>query len=84
MLDIVGWLGAFFFAICAIPQAWQSYKLGNSDGISTMFLVFWFLGEVLMTIYVLPTWDWPLLTNYIFNLILTSVICWYKIFPTRV
>ena len=81
ILETIGWLGAFFFAICAVPQAWQSYKEGHSHGLSWMFLIFWLLGEIFMTIYVWPTGDLPLLSNYIVNLILTSVIFYYKVHP---
>ena len=79
--EVVGWLGAFFFAICAVPQCWQSYKDGHSNGLSWMFLIFWLLGEIFMTIYVWPTGDLPLLSNYIVNLVLTSVIFYYKVHP---
>ena len=81
ILDTIGWLGAFFFAICAVPQAWQSYKEGHSAGLSWMFLIFWLLGEIFMTIYVWPTGDLPLLSNYLVNLLLTSVIFYYKVHP---
>jgi len=81
LLDTIGWLGAFFFAICAIPQAWQSLQEGHSHGLSWLFLIFWLLGEIFMTIYVWPTGDLPLLTNYIINLVLTSIIFYYKVHP---
>lgn len=85
ILESIGWLGAFFFAICAVPQAWKSFKEKHSDGISLSFIVLWLLGEIFMLVYVgfQPTFDWPLITNYIVNLLLTTVIFWYKLRPTR-
>lgn len=85
MLDLIGWLGAFSFAICAVPQAYESIKNKNSDGIAPMFLTLWLQGEILMLIYVAfqPELDYPLFINYLFNLILTSVIAFYKIFPNK-
>ena len=85
ILESIGWLGAFFFAICAIPQAYESYKNKNSDGIAMLFLVLWILGEIFMFVYVLfqPDWDFPLLANYAFKIILTFVIFYYKVNPTR-
>lgn len=81
--ELVGWIGAFFFAICAIPQAWKSLKDKHSDGLSLMFLVYWLLGEIFMTIYVWPTGDLPLLSNYFINLLLTSIIFYYKVMPNK-
>jgi len=81
ILEVIGWLGAFFFAICAVPQTIQCIREGHSDGLSWLFLIFWLLGEIFMTIYVWPTGDLPLLSNYIVNLILTSVIFYYKVHP---
>lgn len=82
-LEAIGWIGGFFFAICAVPQAWQSYRQGHSVGLSWMFLWFWLLGEVLTTIYVLPKEHWPLIFNYVFNIILLLIIMWYKVYPRR-
>jgi uncharacterized protein with PQ loop repeat len=83
MIESIGWIGAFFFSICAIPQAWQSFKEKHSNGLSVMFLVYWLLGEVFMLTYVMlqPELDLPLFVNYVVNLLLTSVIAWYKLFP---
>jgi len=85
VIESIGWLGAFFFAICAVPQAWQSWKEKHSDGLSTMFIVFWLLGEIFMLVYVVfqPELDWPLIVNYVVNLLLTVVIAWYKLYPIK-
>jgi len=80
-LEVIGWLGAFFFAICAVPQAWQTYKDKHSDGLALLFLITWLLGEICMIIYVWPTGDLPLLSNYFVNLVLTSYIFYYKLYP---
>lgn len=79
--EVVGWLGAFFFAICSLPQVIQSVRDGHSDGLAWLFLIFWLLGEIFMTIYVWPTGDLPLLSNYIINLFLTAIIFYYKVHP---
>ena len=77
--DLIGWLGAIAFATCAIPQAWQSYKTKSSDGVSWLFLILWFLGEVLTIAYVcLTTVDLILLFNYLFNFTALLIIMYYK------
>ena len=85
MLDIVGWLGAFFFAICGAPQAYTSFKNKNSDGISPMFITLWLLGEIFMLVYIIfqPEIKWPLIANYTGNLGIVIVIICYKLFPVR-
>ena len=82
MTEIIGWIGAFLFSICACPQAWQSYKDGHARGLNHSFLWLWFGGESCMIIYVLLEHglDLPLLTNYVFNFILLFVLIKYKYF----
>jgi len=79
MNDMIGWIGSFFLAICAIPQAYHSFKTKSSKGIDNTFLILWFLGEVFTMFYLWPKQDWPLITNYAVNFVCLSVIAWYKI-----
>lgn len=81
-IDTVGYIGGIFFAICAFPQALQSYKHGHSRGVSALMLLLWFLGEVLCSIYIIGKhgFDGPLLLNYFMNLVFVSVISYYKFF----
>ena len=84
MMEVLGWIGSALFALCAVPQAWQSWKQKHSDGLSWSFLLMWFFGEVLTIIYVSQKEDvLPLLANYCFNIILLLIILWYRIFPQR-
>lgn len=85
-LETIGWLGALFFAICGAPQAYTSYKNKNSDGISSLFITLWLLGEIFTLIYVSlqPEIRWPLIANYTGNLIVVLIIVYYKLFPVRV
>jgi len=82
MIETIGWLGSFFFAICGIPQAWESYKTKNSDGISQGFLWLWILGEVFTLFYISDQDNilLPLITNYLVNLLSLTVITYYKYF----
>jgi len=85
MIETIGWLGSFFFAICGIPQAWASYKAKNSDGISHGFLWLWILGEVFTLFYIMAQEIIlvPLVANYLFNLLSLVVIVYYKYKPTE-
>ena len=82
-MDFFGWFGAIMFAICGIPQAWESAKTGHSRGLNWGFLITWFLGEVCTIIYVIPKQDWPLIFNYIGNFACLLVIIRYKIWERK-
>lgn len=84
MMEVLGWIGSALFALCAVPQAWQSWKQKHSDGLSWSFLLMWFFGEVLTIVYVSQKDDvLPLLANYYFNIALLLIILWYRLFPQR-
>lgn len=81
MVEIIGWVGATLFAVSGFPQAYRSWRQQHSDGISWGFLGMWTGGEVLTLIYVLlTTAQWPLIFNYVFNLLCLIVIIWYRVF----
>jgi uncharacterized protein with PQ loop repeat len=80
MLSIlIGWIGSFMLAICAVPQAYKSYVDKHSDGISWYFLLLWLFGEVFLLIYVINKLDIPLIINYLCNIFIVVVILYYKI-----
>lgn len=85
MIEAIGWLGGLLFAFCGAPQALKSYRDGNSDGISHLFLWMWFAGEILMQIYVIGQhgFDMPLLVNYWINTLFAGIIAYYKYKPRR-
>jgi uncharacterized protein with PQ loop repeat len=81
IFDIMGWLGSLCLAICGIPQAWQSYKDKNSNGISWGFVILWTTGELLALAYVYDRLDLPLVMNYATNILILGVILYFKINP---
>jgi uncharacterized protein with PQ loop repeat len=83
MIEIIGWIGASLLAFCGLPQAWKSYKDGHSDGISWLFVLMWLFGEVFGLIYILSVGAAPIIFNYSLNLILVSVIVWFKMYPRK-
>lgn len=85
MIQLLGVIGAIAFAICGLPQAWQSFKTKSSQGVNVWFLLLWLFGEIITMIYVLLTvYDWILLSNYIVNILFLFVIMYYKFFPKEV
>lgn len=84
-LEILGYIAGFLLAICGAPQAVQSYKQGDSKGVSLQFLWLWMIGELGMTAYTLLKigFDGPLMLNYTFNIVVISFIMRYYYFPRR-
>ena len=83
MFDTLGWLGGMLLAFSAVPQALESYRSKNSDGLTLGFIAMWWTGMVSMTIYIVPKGDMILIANYIVNLILVTIIARYKLWPIR-
>lgn len=77
-MEVIGWIGSICFSMCAMPQAWQSWKQKHSDGVNFWFLCLWTVGEVCMIIYTLPMKSLPLTVNYLFNLLCLLVIIHYR------
>ncbi len=80
-MEIIGWIGSIAFTICAIPFAVDVYKQGRADHITSLGLFLWVLGEICTLIYVVWQRDWPLVLNYIGNLLSLMVIVKFKFSP---
>ena len=84
--EILGWIGAFLFAICAVPQVIKTYKNKQAKDLSWLFLIFWISGEILTFIYIiiddvlLKITHYPLYINYIFNIILVLYLIYAKFY----
>jgi len=80
-MDTVGWIGSILFAICGMPQAIQCARDGHSNGLNWLFILCWLFGEIFTIIYVWPTGDVILLSNYFVNLVFLGIMLRYKIYP---
>lgn len=81
---LIGWIGAFLFAICALPQVIKTWKTKKADELSWLFLIFWLFGELLTFTYIiiddilLKITHYPLYVNYVFNIILVLYLIYAK------
>lgn len=82
-MEYIGWIGSILLAFCGLPQAIESYKTKNSDGLTWGFLIMWGVGELFTIVYIIPKWHWPLIFNYTANIIFISIIVYYKLKPKR-
>lgn len=83
MIHALGWLGQACLAVCAAPQAYQSFTTGTSSGVNVTFLTLWLMGELLSLIYVIGAYSdaLPIIVNYCVNMLFVSIIMYYKLFP---
>lgn len=78
-METLGWIGSILFAICAFPQAIQCAKDGHARGLNWFFLICWFFGEIFTIVYIWPKQDWPLISNYLLNMVFVTIMLRYKI-----
>ena len=82
-MEFIGWVGSFLLTICGAPIAWQSFKDGHSIGVNMPFINLWLWGEVFTLFYVLaqPEILIPLVANYALNIVMISIILYYRYYP---
>jgi uncharacterized protein with PQ loop repeat len=84
MHEYIGWLGAFLFAVCAVPQVIKTWRTKKADDLSWLFLLFWLFGEILTLVYLLiddigrGITHFPLYVNYVFNIIMVVYLVYAK------
>ena len=81
MLEITGWIGATMFSFCALPQVIKTWQTKRATDFSWLFLLMWFVGEILTFVYVaIKTPDaYPLLVNYAFNFVMLCYLIYVKV-----
>lgn len=72
---ISGWVGSFMLAFCSVPQAVQTLRTRNVDGLSLQMMYMWLFGCIFALIFGLHTRVPPqVLVSYISNIVSASVI----------
>lgn len=75
LIALIGWLGVFFLTLCSVPQLILTWKVKEVRGLSLGMLWYWWIGLVLMFVYIACTsTEWILLFNYGFNTFLVGII----------
>lgn len=79
MINLLGFIGSILLALSAIPEVFRSIK-DNKCYVGYGMLISWFVGELFLIIYILFTnIDIILLTNYLINIILVTILLIYKL-----
>ena len=84
--QILGWIGSLAFTLCAAPQAVRCWRQGHAEGLSSLFLCIWLMGEVCMLAAVPLQCGWVpwLMISYIGNTLCLLVIIRYHLRPRKV
>lgn len=73
-MELLGWLGGVFLAICSGPEVYSAYKTKKCN-LTWGFLNLWFGGEVLTALPVFSKIQEPfLMFNYGLNIILITYL----------
>ena len=76
-------IGSIALATCGVPEAIKAYETEECTIGYTMLLL-WLVGEICLVIYVIQTSQYVLLINYGFNILLVSIMLYYKLRPKEV
>jgi len=82
--ETLGWVGAALFCFCAVPQSIKVYRTKSASDLSWIFLLMWLFGEIFTLIYVideniqLGSFQWPLISNYVMNMILVMYLVYAR------
>ena len=79
MIEVTGWIGSFLLSTCGLPLVIDIYKKKSVKNLSFPFIVWWFVGEILLLIYVglQDRVSWPLIFNYGFNIVCLLILFWF-------
>jgi hypothetical protein len=79
--NIIGFLGAKMLAACGIPMVIDVVSKQDASGYDSLFLGLWLGGEVFLLYYVLnqEKRQYPLIFNYLANILLISIVVYYKL-----
>ena len=83
MLELMGVLGSFCFAVNSWPQAWLAYKSKTAQGISLSLLVLSTIGGSCSFLYVVSTRQYAIIPNFLCGLLGVLVVLFYKIKDIR-
>ena len=76
-MELIGWISSLCLVVCGVPQAYKAVREGHAKGMSPSFIALWTLGEVFGVAYVFNQDSAPLQFNYLVNLLVCLVLCYY-------
>lgn len=82
LLNLLGWIGAFCFAVSAFPDTYRALKSKQKPHHKWDLLMLWWTGELCTMLYfgIKYTIFDPVMLNYLFNFGCLCIIIYYKLF----
>jgi len=77
-MNYIGLFGSLLLTFCGVPELIRTLK-DKKCHLGWGFIIMWFLGEIFCLFYGFDLNEIPLLINYTFNLLIVSVMFYYKI-----
>jgi uncharacterized protein with PQ loop repeat len=77
-IELIGYMSSILLGFCGLPAAIESI-IKKQCNIPYSLIIPWYLGEICATIYLLGTEISPLIWNYLVNIILISIMIYYKV-----
>jgi len=83
-MEAIGWIGTFLYAVAGWPQAINSIRRGNSDGVRIGFLSMVIVGGFLHVAYSLHLDSSPLVVCNTSTILAMGVVMKYRLAPRRI
>jgi len=77
-MNYTGLIGSLLLTFCGVPELFRTIKDGRCH-LGLGFLLMWLFGEIFCLFYGFDLKEVPLMINYTFNLLVVSIMCYYKI-----
>lgn len=77
-LESLAIIGTLCLAFCGLPEAIYSFR-NKTCRVPSALLWTWFVGEILLAVYVIVKGDFILTINYLSNIILVGICVYYWI-----
>ena len=77
-MELFSLIGSLCLALCSVPELIRTIK-NKKCGIGWGMIGLWFVGEILVFIYLLHKQEYILCINYTLNMLIVSILIHYKI-----
>ena len=77
-MNYTGLIGSLLLTFCGLPELIRTLKYGKCH-LGWGFILMWLFGEIFCIVYGFNLKELPLIINYTFNLLIVSVMCFYKL-----
>lgn len=77
-MELIGYMSSILLGFCGLPAAIEAI-IKKTCNVPWSLIIPWFLGEILALIYLIYVGINPLFWNYLVNIIIISIMIYYKL-----